>query len=199
MTQAASEIELESFAIIAREADLSRFGPMGREVAARIIHSSGDIGIATDLILPEAAVEAGVAALAARAPLIVDVRMLAAGIPRYPAITAIDLATGVPAGSTRSYQGMRRALLEYPAGCVVAIGSAPTALRAVLEVSAVKTPCLVAGFPVGFVGAVESKEELCRSSLSALSCRSRRGGSPMAAAAINAMLLMSKGEYRVAR
>lgn len=199
MTPALSPIEKESFAIIAREADLSRFGPMGREVAARIVHSTGDIGITADLYLPEAAVEAGVAALAAGAQLIVDVRMLAAGIPRYPSITAIDLAPGTPAGQTRSHQGMRSALLAQPSGAIVAVGSAPTALQAVLELAEERVPRLVAGFPVGFVGATEAKEALCASPLPAVSCLSRRGGSPMAAAAINAMLLMSRGEYRLAR
>jgi precorrin-8X/cobalt-precorrin-8 methylmutase len=133
----------------------------------------------------------------AGAPLVVDVRMVAAGITARKSTVGLDLPgvaeRATAHGITRSAAGIRLAAAEYPEGAVWAIGNAPTALRELIyraEAGELR-PALVVGVPVGFVGAVEAKAALRESGLPALSCSTERGGASVAAAAINALLYYS--------
>lgn len=187
----AHPIEVESYAILRARLDVSDLPPLSRAVVERIVHTTADSGWAGELVCDEAALRAGQAALLAGAPLVTDVRMVAAGITARDAVVALDLAPApAAAGSTRSAAGIRAAARRHPAGAVWAIGNAPTALLELLacaEEGLVATP-LVVGLPVGFVGAVAAKAALRASGLGAVSSRSERGGSAVAAAAVNALL-----------
>jgi precorrin-8X/cobalt-precorrin-8 methylmutase len=189
----------ESFARIRREADLSLLPAELHPLALRLVHAAGDAAILGDLIWSEGAVAAGVAALAKGAPVLVDAAMVAAGIekclagrntvmcrlgdPRVPGL-AQELRTTHAAAAVELW---RRDL----AGAVVAIGNAPTALFHLLEMVAAgaPAPALVLGFPVGFVGAAEAKAALAENTLGLpfVALRGRRGGSALAAAAVNAL------------
>ena len=191
----------QSFANITAEADLDRFSDLERQVATRIIHSSGMIDIANDLVFSSGAVNAGVEALRAHAPILCDVHMVKHGIiARYLQGNDVGVAIAADAArveadrlSTTLSAGGMEALRHTFAGAVVAIGNAPTALFHLLEglESGWPAPALVLGFPVGFVGAEESKAALMANDigLSFIALSGRRGGSAMAAAAVNALLI----------
>ena len=183
-------IESESYRILRELVDLSRFGPLGRAVAERVIHASADLEYAERLVLDEVALEGGLGALRRGAPIVADVRMVAAGVtaretscfvsdPRAKKLSG-DL------GVTRSAAGFRLAAGEVGPGAVWVVGNAPTALLELLHLGV--APALVVGLPVGFVGAAESKEELLRSGLPAIANRGPKGGSTVAAAALNALI-----------
>lgn len=196
-------IERESMRVI--DAALEGFDDeRERAVVRRLIHASGDLSLQSAVGFSAAAVDAGVAALAAGAPVITDVRMVEAGIDRRR-LAALGGATrcliddaGVAeeaeaSGRTRAATAMRRLSGEID-GAVVAVGNAPTALREVLALAAegVSRPALVVGIPVGFVDAPESKAALEASGLSYVTVRGSRGGSPLAAAAVNALLRIAE-------
>ncbi len=189
---AGDEIEAESFRILAERVDLSGFGPLARAVVARIVHASADLDYATTVVAGEAAVAAGVAAMRSGAPVITDVEMVARGI-RGPEVSCHlgDVVGDGPDAQTltRSAAGMREAAALHPEGAVVVVGCAPTALTEVLRLVAGDgfAPALVVGLPVGFVGAAESKAALRASGLPAVSNVGEKGGSAVAAAAVNAM------------
>jgi len=187
MRSPGAEIEAESFRILAERSDLSGFGPLAGAVVARVIHASADVDYATTMVVDEAAVAAGVAALRSGAAVVADVEMVARGI-RGPAVSC-HLGEGIPQGITRSAAGLRRAATLHPRGAVVVIGCAPTALFEVLRLAAEGdfVPALVVGLPVGFVGAAEAKAALRASGLPAVSNVGEKGGSAVAAAAVNAM------------
>jgi len=194
-----AEIYRRSFAIIRAEADLARFGAMEERVVVRLIHACGMTEIARDVVMSADFAARARAALVDGAPILCDSRMVANGITRarLPAGNEV-LCTlddpSVPAlaraiGNTRTAAALElwRDRLK---GAVVAIGNAPTALFRLLELidQGAPMPAAVIGLPVGFVGAVESKEALaadCR--LPFLIVRGRKGGSAMAVAAVNAL------------
>jgi precorrin-8X/cobalt-precorrin-8 methylmutase len=185
-------IEAESYRILAERVDLGRFGPLAAAVVARVIHASADLSYADTMVLDEAAVEAGIAALGDGAPVVVDVEMVRHGI------TGVDALCYLPAdavaGTTRSAAGMAVAADRHPQGAVVVVGCAPTALEEVVrryEAGRFR-PALVVGLPVGFVGAAESKERLRASGLAAVSNVSEKGGSAVAAAAANALVRLAR-------
>jgi len=182
------DIEAESFRILAERVDLSAFGPLVRAVVARVIHASADVDYACTMRADEAAVAAGVAALRSGAPVIVDVEMVSRGI-RGPDVHCHLGSGDAGQGLTRSAAGMREAAALHPEGAVVVVGCAPTALVEVLRLAAEDgfAPALVVGLPVGFVGAAESKAALRASGLPAVSNVGEKGGSAVAAAAVNAM------------
>jgi precorrin isomerase len=185
-------IEAESYRILAERVDLSAFGPVAAAVVARVIHASADLEYATTMVVDEAAVEAGVAALAGGAPVLVDVEMVRHGITGVDAHCFLpDRATGM----TRSAAGIAAAAAAHPAGAVVVVGCAPTALEEVVNLYDAGTfrPALVIGMPVGFVGAAESKERLRASGLPAVSNIGEKGGSAVAAAALNALVRLARG------
>lgn len=189
-----------SFAIIRAEARLDRFDTGDEKVAVRIIHASGMVDVADDIVFTQGFSAAATVALRAGAPIFCDAQMVAHGItrarlpagntvictlsdPRVPAL-AIEL------GTTRSAAAMEL-WREHLAGSIVVIGNAPTALFRLLEIlqePGVAPPAAVIGVPVGFVGAAESKEALLANALvPSVIVRGRRGGSAMAAAALNAV------------
>lgn len=190
----------QSFATIRAEADLSGLPPDLAPVAVRIIHACGLVEVVQDLMFSPDVGSAARAALRAGAPILCDSEMVAHGITRarLPADNAVVCTLQDPAvpdlakeiGNTRSAAALE---LWRPrlAGSVVAIGNAPTALFRLLEMLAdgAPKPAAILGFPVGFVGAAESKDALAEHSygIPFLAVRGRRGGSAMAAAAVNAL------------
>jgi precorrin-8X/cobalt-precorrin-8 methylmutase len=190
VTRAQHPIEVESYRILRSRVDTAALSPVTRAVTERVIHTSADLDYATDLVCDEETLRAGQRALAAGAPLVVDVRMLAAGITSRQCVVALELAGNPPEGLTRSAAGIRAAAAEHPDGAVWAVGNAPTALRELIRLASDGRvqPALVIGLPVGFVDAAAAKAALRDSGLPALSNRSAKGGAAVAAAAVNALL-----------
>ncbi|MER7893956.1 precorrin-8X methylmutase [Micromonospora sp. NPDC094482] len=190
MSRAVHPIEQLSYEILRSRVDLGHLPPLTRAVTERVVHASADLDYVTDLACDEAALAAGLAALRAGAPLVTDVAMVAAGITGRAAVcpvaepAAAELAR--TAGITRSAAAMRIARDRVGQGAVWVVGCAPTALTELITLDA--RPALVVGLPVGFVGAAESKEALRDSGLPAVSNRGEKGGSAVAAAALNALL-----------
>lgn len=195
-------IYARSFELIRAELPLERFPPALRPVALRLVHACGLPEIAANLAWAGDPAGAARGHLAAGAAVLCDARMVAAGImaarlPRPDRLRVLldepevpDLARRL--GTTRSAAAVElwRPHLE---GAVVAIGNAPTALFHLLERLAdwPERPAALLAFPVGFVGAAESKEALIAAGLGIpyLTLRGRFGGSALAAAAVNALLL----------
>lgn len=183
-------IERESYRILRGMVDLSHLEPLGRAVAERVIHASADPEYATGLVLDEPALRGGLEALRRDAPIVTDVHMVAAGITVRETLCLVsdararDLSERL--GITRSAAGFRLAADEVGPGAVWVVGNAPTALFELLETDI--RPALVVGLPVGFVGAAESKDALLRSDLPGVANRGPKGGSAVAAAALNALI-----------
>jgi len=190
----------ESFARIRGEADLSALPDSLHKLALRLAHAVGDAGILRDLVWSAGAVAAGRAALAEGAPILVDAAMVKAGIaqrrlPRRNEVLCLIGDKRVPALARRLATTRSAASVElwrpHLAGAIVAIGNAPTALFHLLEMIAAGAPkpALVLGFPVGFVGAAEAKAALAENALGLpfVALAGRRGGSALAAAAVNAL------------
>ncbi|MFM8701475.1 MAG: precorrin-8X methylmutase [Hyphomicrobiales bacterium] len=194
-----AEIYRRSFAMIRAESKLARFTKEEERVVVRIIHSCGMVELADDIRFSAGAAVAGIEALKAGAPILCDAKMVAQGITRarLPAdnqvICTLD-DPSVPALAAELATTRTAAAMElwrpYLAGSVVAIGNAPTALFRLLEMldAGAPKPALIVGIPVGFVGAVESKDALMADGrVPAIIVHGRRGGSAMTVAAINAL------------
>jgi len=194
-----AEIYRRSFAIIRADADRARFSGLAEKVAVRIIHASGMVDVARDIQMSEDFADRARAALVAGAPILCDAKMVANGVTRARLPAGNDVVCTlddprVPAlareiGNTRSAAAMDL-WGERLAGAVVAIGNAPTALFRLLELldQGAPRPAAVIGIPVGFVGAIESKDALAADGrVPYLIVRGRRGGSAMTAAAVNAL------------
>jgi precorrin-8X/cobalt-precorrin-8 methylmutase len=194
-----AEIYRQSFATIEAEARLDGLPESLRVVARRMIHACGMTDLVDDLAWAGDPVAAARRAIAGGAPILADAQMVASGIirGRFPKTEIVcviaDEAVAETArrlGTTRSAAAVElwRSRLQ---GAVVAIGNAPTALFHLLDMieTGGPKPAAIFGFPVGFVGAVESKQALIDANLGIpyLTLRGRRGGSPIAAAAINAL------------
>jgi precorrin-8X/cobalt-precorrin-8 methylmutase len=183
-------IEAESYRILRERVDLSHLGPLSRAVVERVIHASADLDYAESLVLDETVLERGLEALRDGAPIVTDVGMVAAGITARETLCFVsdprarELSGRL--GITRSAAGFRVAVEEVGSGAVWVVGNAPTALFELLELET--EPTLVIGLPVGFVGAAESKEKLVESELPAISNHGPKGGSAVAAAALNALI-----------
>jgi precorrin-8X/cobalt-precorrin-8 methylmutase len=196
----AAEIYRQSFAAIRAEADLSRFPADVERVVVRLIHTCGQVDVAEHVAYTDDVVTRASAALAVGAPVLCDSSMVAAGITtaRLPADSQIVSLVADPRaaelaarlGTTRSAAGVEL-WADRLAGAVLAIGNAPTALFRLLELvdEGVPAPAAVLGGPVGFVGSAQSKQELIDRprGMSYLVVRGRRGGSAMAAAAVNSI------------
>ena len=189
-----------SFELVRAATDLSEIPESLRGVALRLVHACGMPEIIGALAWHGDPAGEGRAALAAGAPVITDCRMLAEGITRarLPADNEVLCTLGDPAvpelareqGTTRSAAAVDL-WRPHLAGAVVAVGNAPTALFRLLEILEEGAPCpaVILGFPVGFVGAAESKEALIEVGLDIpyVTLRGRQGGSALAAAAVNAI------------
>jgi precorrin-8X/cobalt-precorrin-8 methylmutase len=192
-----AEISRRSFALIREEADLTRFPRASRTLVLRLAHAVGDSTILGDLSWSRGAVRAGRNALAAGAPILVDSMMVAAGITGTglnPIVCTLrDPAAATLAAAHRTTRSAAAVDLWRPhlAGAIVAIGNAPTALFRLLEILAADDarPALILGFPVGFVGAAEAKTALAAfgCGVEFITLHGRRGGSALAAAAVNAL------------
>jgi precorrin-8X/cobalt-precorrin-8 methylmutase len=195
-----AEIYRRSFATIRTETDLSGMPPGVARVAVRMIHACGMVDLVDDLAWSPGVVTAAREALLAGAPVLCDAMMVASGVTRrrLPADNEVLCMLGDPRvpelaarmGTTRSAAALElwRDRLD---NAVVAIGNAPTALFRLLEMveEGAGRPAAVLGVPVGFIGAAESKTALAEhpSGLEHLVVHGRRGGSAMAAAAVNAI------------
>lgn len=196
----AAEIYRQSFATIRAEADLSAFPDDVARVVVRMIHTCGQVDLPAHIAFTPDVVSRAHAALAAGAPVLCDSSMVAAGITRtrLPAdneVVSLVADPRAPAlaaelGSTRSAAAVDL-WAERLGGAVLAIGNAPTALFRLLELldNGAPVPAAVLGGPVGFVGSAQSKDELIANprGMSYLVVTGRRGGSAMAAAAVNAI------------
>ncbi|MEP7054171.1 MAG: precorrin-8X methylmutase [Actinomycetota bacterium] len=210
MTRVVHEIEAESYRILRARIDTHAYPPLTRAVIERVIHASADIGYAADIVCDEVSLANGLAALQAGAPIVADVRMVAAGITgraarcylpdvqegRASEVGPSNVTSRVkvegPTSRTRSAAAMRLAFEDVGPGAVWVIGCAPTALAELIELDV--RPALVIGLPVGFVGAVEAKAALRKSGLPAVSNVTERGGSAVAAAAVNALIYLLEDE-----
>ncbi|HEY4398837.1 MAG TPA: precorrin-8X methylmutase [Acidimicrobiia bacterium] len=187
-------IETESYRILETRVDLSHLNPGPRAVLERVIHASADPEYATSTVVDLAAVNAGVDALRAGAPVLCDVEMVRIGIRGVATECFLaDAPAREHRGDTRSALGMRAAAAAYALGAIVVVGCAPTALDEALDLAAagVFEPALVIGMPVGFVGAAASKARLRASGLPAISNVGEKGGSAVAAAAVNALVRLA--------
>jgi precorrin-8X/cobalt-precorrin-8 methylmutase len=191
MTHAVHPIEAESYRIVRARVDLSHLPALTRAVTERVVHASADLEYAETLIADEGTLRAGRAALLGGGPLVCDTRMVAGGITRREATVplldprAAELAASE--GITRTAAAMRLAAGETGPGAVWVVGNAPTALFELLE-RPPREPALIVGLPVGFVGAAEAKAALAASGLPFVANRGEKGGSAVAAAAVNALL-----------
>jgi precorrin-8X/cobalt-precorrin-8 methylmutase len=195
-----SAIYRQSFATIRAEARLERLPADLETVAVRLIHACGMTDIVGDLAYSSDAATAGRIALAQGAPILCDAQMVANGVTRtrlsaHNAVICTLNEPEVPAIAQKLQNTRSAAALElwrtHLEGAVVAIGNAPTALFRLLEMleEGAPKPALILGFPVGFVGAIESKAALAqiRHGIPFITLHGRRGGSAMAAAAVNAL------------
>lgn len=196
-------IESRSLAIVDAALGETFADAAERAVATRVLYAAGDPSLVDDLRFAPGAVAAGVAAVARGAAIVVDVRMVLAGIDRARADSlgcelncAIDdpgvAERAQSAGVTRAVEAIQ-SLPDRIDGGVVVIGNAPTALLSLLDLcdAGEARPALVIGMPVGFVAAAEAKNELMKRGLPYLTIAGNRGGSPLAAAALNALLRLA--------
>jgi precorrin-8X/cobalt-precorrin-8 methylmutase len=205
MTALGRSIEEGSFAIIDGEAGPHDFPPAEWQIVRRVIHATADFEFKTLMRFHPGAIRSGVAALRQGCPILVDVKMIAAGLSEerlavhgsviHSFISDADVIADAKAkNTTRAIESMRKAhRLGVLDGAIVAIGNAPTALlevvRLVQEDGA--RPALVLGVPVGFVSAVESKEAALTLPVPFIVAQGRKGGSPIAVAILHALLALS--------
>ncbi|MBV8538562.1 MAG: precorrin-8X methylmutase [Alphaproteobacteria bacterium] len=195
-----AEIYRRSFAAIRAECDLARLPADIARVALRLVHACGMPDIIDDLAFTPGAADRGLAALEAGGAVLCDAPMVAQGIQRHrlrrksDVICTLDTPETVARATAEATTRAAAAVAGWQpmlAGSVVAIGNAPTALFRLLDELAggAPRPALILGFPVGFVGAAESKEALATNPFGVpfITLRGRRGGSGMAVAAVNAL------------
>lgn len=194
----------DSFATIRAEATLDHLPTDAERVAVRMVHGSGQTDLAADLVIHPGLVAAARTALNAGAPILTDANMVASGVtrkrlPRDNEVLCLLRDPRVPDLATAFKTTRSAAALslwgEQLDGAVVAIGNAPTALFHLLEmlIDGAPRPAAIIGVPVGFIGAAESKDALVTFAadhgidIPFLTVRGRRGGSAIAASALNAL------------
>lgn len=199
MTPLDHPIVYESFALIDREVGAHGLSGAEYEIVRRVIHSTADFEFLELVRWSEGAIASGIRALKAGQPLVVDVTMVRQGILKKvaqtfqnPIVTALDFATEALPGRTRTETGLLRCFAKYPQA-VYGIGNAPTALLTLCDAvdNTGQQPPLVIGVPVGFVKVVEAKQRLIASGIPYIYTHGRKGGSPVAAAIINALLTLA--------
>ena len=196
MTRQVHPIERESYRILRSRHDFSGLAPLSRAVTERVCHASADLSFADSLVVDEASLAHGRQALLSGATVVCDSRMTAAGITsRHPVVPLDDARVAAYARDhqlTRSAAAMRLATADIGPGAVWVIGNAPTALLELIE-RRPEDPAIVIGLPVGFVGAADAKSALAESGLRCITNRGERGGSSVAAAAVNALIYAEVG------
>lgn len=185
-------IEVESYRRMAERIDLSRWPDGARDVVARMVHATADESFAQSARIGASAVGAAVEALRHDAPVVCDARMVVAGLTSIAgAVCLLDEVAVAPPGETRSATATRLAAERFPDDALWVVGNAPTALATLLELHAAGAvrPVAVVGLPVGYVGAAEAKAALWDSALQPIAITNvgERGGSGVAAAAVNAL------------
>ena len=197
-----AEIYRQSFQLVEAEADLCRLPEAARAVATRLIHSCGMIDIIDDLAFSHTAFEVGMSALLSGASILTDVEMVKSGIiekflPASNSVRCFLNDERVPAHAEKIGNTRSAAAVDFwdshMGGAVVVIGNAPTTLFRLLErvADGAPAPALVIGIPVGFVGAIESKQALAANEfgLDYITVHGRRGGSAMASSVVNALAI----------
>jgi len=200
-----ADIEAESFRIIDREAGPHAFAPEQWQIVRRMIHTSADFDYLRTMRFHPQAIAAGIEAIRAGKPIFTDTNMAASGIRKsdlkaYGAAVKCFMddseihAAARRSGGTRAEAAVDAAASEMDGGIYV-IGNAPTALLRLIELvrSGRAHPALIIGLPVGFVNAAESKAALLGLDHPYITNEGRKGGSNVAAAAVNALLLLAKG------
>ncbi len=194
-------IETESFRMIEDELGPHSFSPEHFAIVRRAIHATADFDFAKTIRIYPGAIAAGVAAIRRGAPIIADVQMIQAGINKkglLPFGNEVFCFIGEEAvakkalslGVTRAIVSMRKASTYYP-GAIYVIGNAPTALLELIRLSETARPALVVGVPVGFVSAVESKDQLAATKLPYITALGRKGGTPVAVSMMNALIKLA--------
>jgi precorrin-8X/cobalt-precorrin-8 methylmutase len=189
----------ESFAIIDREVGEHNLNPQEYAIARRAIHATADFDFLQLLQFSPDAIAAGIACLQEQRPIIVDVSMVRQGIASLvgqtfdnPLLAAVERAATAAPGRTRTETGMLDCFREYPEAIYV-IGNAPTALLALCDAISRSSskPGLIVGAPVGFVSVIESKRALELIPVPQIRVAGRKGGSPAAAAIVNALVMLA--------
>ncbi|MHB0916840.1 MAG: precorrin-8X methylmutase [Thiobacillus sp.] len=207
LTRAGQTIEHDSFAIVDREAGAHAYTDAQWQIVRRMIHATADFEFNGLTRFHPQAVQAGLEAIAAGAPIVADVEMIGAGLSRprlahfgvqtHQFISDADVIAAAHAeNTTRAVQAMRKAQrLGLLQGAIVAVGNAPTALLEVVRLidDAGLRPALIVGMPVGFVSAAESKEATQRlEDIPWMITAGRKGGSTLVVAAIHALLALAE-------
>ncbi|HBR17292.1 MAG TPA: hypothetical protein DD725_06760 [Deltaproteobacteria bacterium] len=214
-------IEAESFRLISEQLDESRFDAFELPIVKRLIHTTADFEYADLVRFGNGAIETGIDAISKGADIITDVRMVEVGISRERLnkfggkarcfVADEDVAQyAKEAGITKTAAAMQKAfevrgwrheafasnLQPSPSSPIVAVGNAPTALLELIKMikAGQAAPALVVGVPVGFVDAEESKEELMKLNIPYISIKGKKGGSTVAVAIVNALLMLAEGK-----
>lgn len=193
----------QSFAVIDREIGPHSFSLQEYAIARRVIHSTADFEFKHLLRFSPGVIEGAIAALRQQTPIVVDVSMVRQGIAtlvsktfQNPILTAVEAAATALPGQTRTETGLLHYFEQFPTALYV-IGNAPTALLALCDrlsasaSSPLPQPALVIGAPVGFIAVLESKAALARTPVPQIRVEGRKGGSPVAAAILNALLVLA--------
>ena len=201
-----AEIERRSLAISDSALAETAWTAVERTLARRLIYAVGDPAIASLIQIHPEAIAAGIAALRAGRPIFCDVKMVVSGVnrrltERFGCVVqaGIDDAAVAARAQASGFPRSAEAMLHFGAGldgAVVAIGNAPTALLALLDLvqAGIARPAVIIGIPVGFVAATESKDALLRCPVPFITVTGTRGGTPLAVAAVNALLLLAAAE-----
>ncbi len=199
MTFPLHPIMQQSFAAIDREVGEHRFSAAEYAIVRRVIHSTADFEFKELISFSPGAIAGAIAALQQGVPIVTDVSMVRQGIItvasqtfQNPLISAVELAPTALPGKTRTETGLLHCLEKFP-GAVFAIGNAPTALLALCAQlpTLPVLPTLVIGAPVGFIAVVESKAALAQMTVPQIRVAGRKGGSAVAAAIVNALLVLA--------
>lgn len=188
-----------SFAIIDQEVGDHSYSREQYHLIRRAIHATADFDFLNLFYFSDRAIEKAITAITNQMPIVVDVGMVQKSIQgmvnktfHNPIICALEAVKTVPEGKTRTETGLLNCIADYPEGIYV-IGNAPTALLALCDAIAQgkANPSLVIGAPVGFVSVVESKQALAKTSVPQIRVDGRKGGSAVAGAMMNALLVLS--------
>ncbi len=203
--QSPGDIERQSLEIISQEMDFTDVPPEQLPIIKRVIHATADFEFKSTLTFHPDAVKTGIAAIRAGKDILTDIEMVKAGINKKrlerwggEVICRIrDINSAIP-GKTRAETGIESALGNNDNIGIIAIGNAPTALLKTIELfnsqaSSLNPQALVIGVPVGFVNALESKSRLAAQEFPFITNLSRKGGTPVAVAIVNALLKMAEG------
>jgi precorrin-8X/cobalt-precorrin-8 methylmutase len=189
----------QSFAIIDREIDPHDFSPDEYAIVRRVIHSTADFEFARLIKFSPGAIERAIAAICNCTPIVTDVSMVKQGIVNLatktfgnPLISAIDRVSEPLPGKTLTETGLIQCWQQFPEAIFV-IGNAPTALLALCDrlSSTSVRPAIVIGATVGFVSVLESKAALANVDVPQIRIEGRKGGSPVAAAIVNALIVLA--------